>query len=480
MLRPYQIQAEKQLSEKLNKGLNKVLLYLVTGSGKTVIAKNIIEKILSSNKKVMFLVKGVSLIHQTYDRLKSDNEIGMIQGSSKGKINYKAPLQIASVDTLLSRKKSIKYYLKEFDYVFVDEAHEATSDGYKEVLGMFINARFIGMTATPFAINGRCHSFWEDFVQPITGEELVEQNYLCPIRAFAAPIAVSIKGASLNSAGDYNTEKLYENVSDPTLYSSFEKEFNRHASGKNTITFCVNLKHVKDIVYKLKLMGVENIYQIDSSLSIAVNKNNLKKIREDLAHGLKVNIVSVNMINKGIDLPELEVALCLRPTTSVCLFYQQIGRIMRIADNKPHAKLIDFTNNSYQYGNPQIDNRLPELRASSHIVNQISLLKTCPDCFFLNLSKWRKCMNCGASLVNRRAKRDIKFDESVELKELRKNIAPIKRDYQEFRKTMDNYKASEKIYDIYGDDALQLKEFSKRYRAFVERKDSISFSGWVK
>ncbi len=478
-LRDYQVKCIKELSLKLNGGSKRVLLYSVTGSGKTVIAKSIIEKILKTNKKVFFLVEGVELVRQTHLRLPKPSS--MIMGQEKSKIDYKSHLQIGSVHTIYSRRKSLEEYLKQFDFVFIDECHNSTSNMYKEVINMFTKAMFIGMTATPFEINKKRHMFWDDYVQPATGEELVKSGYLAPLRIFAPPIKFSRDKLKKNSIGEYTNESLFDAVDSKTLYSSFSKEFKKHGSGKVSIIFCVNIKHAKSIEDQLKVMNIQNIFRIDSEQRSSVSRSNLEKAREKIAKKEPVAIVSVNKMNAGMDIPELEVGFMIRPTGSLVLWFQQIGRLMRISPNKRFAKIIDFTDNSFIFANPQVVNYEPQIKEKREGETILKIkFKTCAECFYINPIGVSRCDSCGADMSSSSNQKDISFDESVELKEVDESYFDMVTQFKQLREIMNIYDASIKIHKIYGDKSIEINGFSKRYKEHLRRKDSISFRGFTR
>ncbi len=484
MLRDYQLKGVKELRLKLENN-NKVLLYLSTGAGKTKIAQEIINLSIKNKKKVLFMVKRRKLVEQTSERFKNINH-AIIMSGHKSVTRPVHDLYICSVDTLYSRRSSLN--LLNIELIIIDEAHDCTSKSYQEVLSLFKGIKTIGLTATPFKINGKYHAWWDDYVEPITCKELIKQGHLVPFKAFV-PKGISKRNLQKNSSGDYTDKSMMEAVDEPQLYSSFEKEFDNHAVGYKTIIFCVNIKHAETIEENLcsKFAPVykknENVFRIDSSISSIVIEEIYRKIQVLNRENEPYVIVNVNMCSVGLDIPELQVGMFLRPTASLCLWYQQIGRLMRPAPYKKHARLVDFTCNTFDFQLPSTVHRLPEMKEEPKH-KRVSGIKSCPNCFFINPSSAKTCEYCctkfGSETIGDKT---ITWDDSIPLTELKNEMLDKEEMDEYLRKLNSQCKTLSpqgqmmyiwtRMYKKFGGQIMECYQIPKLAERYFERVDKI-------
>ena len=216
----------------------------------------------------------------------------------------------------------------------------------------------------------------------MTPYELLEMDYLSPIRFFSPPTNILYKNLKKSaSTGDYTIDSLYKEVNKKHIYGNFKKYFNKYGLGNNTITFCVNVDHSMKVEKTLKELNQNNIFRIDCYLpdkeqrAIKTGISKAQLVRENF------HIINVNMFSTGMDIPELDVGFMLRPTKSVVLWDQQVGRLTRKCEGKDCATIIDFTKNSETHGNMFQIERKAEINGPAK--NKIiSKYKICPDCYY--------------------------------------------------------------------------------------------------
>jgi len=474
-LRYYQEKAITEIGNAFREGHKRVLLYLPTGAGKTEIAIDAISKILKSKQTAVFLTRGINLLKQSASRFDEVSSWGYIQGSASKEEFYN--LMFVSIDTLISRKENKEIFkkLNTYDFIFVDECHDATSENYKKLLvETFKDKKIIGMTATPFEVNKKAHTIWQKVVHPISARELVEMGYLCPLRYFIPPTEIIVKHLVKSNTGDYTGKSMFKAVSNNQIYASYEDWFKKEGLGKKSCTFCVSIEHAEKIKSLLdKIEGANPIIvhsQLKEGKGILAKLKNMKK---------PFALISVNMVNRGIDIPQLEVGFMLRPTMSLVLWYQQLGRLMRIFENKHYATIIDFTQNFFMHRDPQSVDLEPDLIQKKKLKTKI-YFKICPDCYMVCPLHSRECSSCGFdfSKSDRRNKRELEFIEGVELEEIRQEDLEMRSMFNQLKRKYKTYRASMIIFDKYKEKAFTLNGFSQRFKQIKENEKAIDFSGF--
>jgi superfamily II DNA or RNA helicase len=314
-LRPYQIKGEQDVFNSFKQKIQFVMLQIPTGGGKTVTFVSIIRKFIAARKRVLLLAHREELIKQAWDHLyKHEIYSGIIKGDVK--TNYALPCQVGSIQTVARRTN-----LPPADLIIIDEAHHALEDNsYGNVLAThFPNAWVIGVTATPYRLGGR--GFAGLFQRLILGpsfKSLVSMGYLVPVRYFVAsrPDLSDVK----MSKGDYEAQAAFDAMKmAPIVESYFE-----HCKGLTGAVFAVNVEHSHKIVEQYNNAGVPAAH-----LDADTPKEQRRKILEAFKRK-EIKIVSnVGILTEGFDFPDLEFVQLARPTKSLSLYLQMVGRITR-------------------------------------------------------------------------------------------------------------------------------------------------------
>lgn len=294
---------------------------LATGGGKTVTFVEIIKQFLKQGKRVMLIAHREELITQACKTLyKNKIMAGVIQGAQK--TNYDLPAQVCSIQTIVRREK-----LPPADLIVIDEGHHATNtNSYSKLLLKYPDAKVLLVSATPYRLSG------EGFENLIPGKQtklivnatlrkLIDNGYLVPIRYFIAALP-DLSNVHLTK-GDYNEEESYDAMKMVPIVESYLE----HAKGKKGICFAINVKHSKDIVDQFKSINV-NAVHLDANTPTLERQ----KIVDDFRSGLIDIIVNIGILTEGSDFPNCEFILLARPTKSLSLFLQMIGRGTRILD----------------------------------------------------------------------------------------------------------------------------------------------------
>jgi superfamily II DNA or RNA helicase len=251
----------------------------------------------------------------------------IIMGNDKGYF-YKSPHQICSIDTIRTRMLLDNYqYLAESRLFIVDECHDTNSPTYQRmfewVKGKNPDAIFVGFTATPFTIGGKPLDFWEDYVQPITPQEMRDQEWLVPDLHYAPEAKINTVGLEI-SAGDFKEKDLFDRASDSVLVGDIVNTWIKIGENRPTIMFCVNKQHSMLMTAAFNMRGISAIH-VDESSTADERAQAIQGLRTG-----KYKIMSnIETMTTGVDAPWVSCLIWGRATWSEVLYCQGIGRGLR-------------------------------------------------------------------------------------------------------------------------------------------------------
>ncbi len=341
-LRDYQLDLVRKIYVSW-KQQRRVLAQLPTGGGKTVIFGKITQDFIDRDKKVLILAHREELILQAAQKLSAitDCPVGIIKSGYKP--NYQAPIQVASVQSMVNRLDE----LHKVDLIVIDESHHATANTYQIVLNAFDNAYQLGVTATPIRLDG---SGFEDvfdcLVSGITVSELIDQGYLSKFKLFADPQPMTTKGVKKTN-GDYNVGDIAQANNIVELAGNLISSYKQYGNGKSCVVFAINVTHSKAIAYRYNQAGISATH-LDGTTPYEERKSTLAKFA---AGEIKV-LCNCALFDEGLDIPALELVQIARPTQSLSRWLQMVGRALRTAPNKEYAVILDHTDNWEIHGLP--------------------------------------------------------------------------------------------------------------------------------
>ena len=373
-LRPYQQAAVDQVRDSFRAGRRRPLLVAPTGSGKTVTFSYITASAAAKGNRTLILVHRQELLEQCHRALDSmDVPHGLIAAGLTPERHQLT--QIASVQTLIRRFDRVV----PPDLIVIDEAHHATAGAWASVLKQYPDARVLGVTATPQRLDGKgLGEVFDDLIRGPEVADLIEQNFLArPI--YYAPKTVSMDGVR-TTAGDYNRAEVAERMDRPTITGDAVTHYRKYCDGQPCIVFCTGIKHAEHVAAAFNAEGYR-FQVIDGTLS----KDERARRVLDLSSGTLQGLVSVDIVSEGFDLPCVSVAILLRPTASLCLHLQQIGRVLRPSPGKQRAVILDHVGNCRRHGLAEeirdwsLDG-IPK-RAKRGPQDDVASTRQCPQCF---------------------------------------------------------------------------------------------------
>ncbi len=360
-LRPYQIDSKKEIYEAWL-SMKSILFQMPTGTGKTRLFASIINDIrtVSVRKKIvpqpriLILAHRTELINQIYDTLLHKYHIvcGVIKSGVEE--TPEALVQIASVQSLSRRLP--RWENVPFGFIVIDEAHHALAKTYSKICKTFVGAKILGVTATPCRLNRE--SFRKLFDKLITSpsvQHFIDAGYLSPIEYYSISPDNYLQHEidSINefgANGDYAEKELMDVCDKAKIRARLIKSYQEYALGKKGIVYTINKLHNKHIAEQYQEIGAR-VATIDSNTPEAERK----RIVRDFKNNAIDIICNVNIFSEGFDCPDVDFVQLARPTLSLSLYLQQVGRAMRKSEGKECALILDNVGSYNKFGLPNIE-----------------------------------------------------------------------------------------------------------------------------
>ena len=367
ILRPYQSAGIEAIRAAFRQ--HRSVLYVApTGAGKTTLFSYITQSAAARGKRVVILVHRAELVRQTCETLRRvEVQHGVIKSGYEPNA---APVQVASVQTLARR---ISEYPAP-DLVICDEAHHGTSATYETVFSAWKTAHILGVTATPQRLDGRgLGAVFETLIRGPEVADLIKQGYLCRPQYFAPPATPQKYRIT---RGDFDRAETEQAMDKPRITGSAVAEYSRRCAGVPAIAFCVSRLHAAHTRDAFRDAGYR---------SECIDGTNTDEERAELLAGLASGavqvLVSVDLIGEGVDVPVCTAAILLRPTASLALHLQQIGRVLRPAPGKSHAVILDHAGNIYRHGLAEERREWSLAGEVRRTVSAADSLMQCPACY---------------------------------------------------------------------------------------------------
>ena len=377
-LRDYQRAAVDAVKAALGQ---KPILVAPTGSGKTVMGTTLAREL---NLQTLWLAHREELILQAAQSLRA---LGIEPGIIKAGIEPTpdAQFQVASVQTLARRRRRFVPGL-----IVIDECHHARASQYGDVLAAFPDAKVVGLTATPFRLDGRgLGDIFGTIVVATTAGELCARGLLVAPTVYCSETP-DLRGLRMRG-GDFGVPELVERMNRATITGDIVETYKRRALGRRAVCFAVDVAHPKAICAAMINADV-NAEHLDGSMERDARAAVLARLKS----GKTEVVCNCEILTEGWDLPALEVAIIARPTASLNLHIQMVGRVMRKAYGKAGAVVLDHAGNHHTHGSVlrplaySLDTEQPAARAADgetglHRCWQCGLMydagmDACPEC----------------------------------------------------------------------------------------------------
>lgn len=352
-----QLQYERQVMKSYRN-----LIIAATGTGKTAISafdfkdyNKEFRKQHHRNARLLFVVHREQILKQaraTFRSVMADGNFGEIwtgttRPASEGSLEH----LFVTVQTFSSRIEDFRRLgAKFYDYIVIDEVHHATADTYRKVFEIFSPAILIGLTATPERMDGKQikPDFNNRFAAEIRMYDALNQQLLCPFSYFCvADDSVNLAEITFRG-GKYDTNELSLALINNERIGIIDRALQRYLTNPQevkAVCFCVTIKHAN---FMAEMLG----RKYKAAALTSENKDRHRDILTKFTRGEINYLCVVDIMNEGYDIPEIDTILFLRPTESLTIFLQQLGRGLRIADGKTELTVLDFiaqANKQYDY-----------------------------------------------------------------------------------------------------------------------------------
>ena len=381
LIRPFDYQQEileRLQVEREVRNHWKNLVVAATGTGKTVMAasdyKAFVEK--HERARLLFVAHREEILRQslqTFRQVLSDYNFGEKWYGGEEPANYE--YVFASKDTLNNRLDSLSLPEDYYDYIVVDEVHHVAASSYRKIINHFRPKVLLGLTATPERMDGE--DITQDFDGTISAEirldDALNKGLLAPFYYYGITDSVDYSEVAWDK-GHYVASELsriysYNDARTALILQSLQK-YLTNIRDVRALCFCVDQQHAKYMASKFTLCGLK--------ADVLTSEN--AQMRAPLYRRLKNKEINylfvVDMFNEGVDIPEVDTILFLRPTESLTVFIQQFGRGLRKAEGKTHVNILDFVGNSRAEFNYTDRMRVMLGRTSMSVVEEME--RDCP------------------------------------------------------------------------------------------------------
>lgn len=335
-LRPYQQEAKDAIFHSWDEGIQKTLLVLPTGCGKTIVFAKVAEECVRQGDRVLILAHRGELLEQAADKIGRSTGLGCAtEKAEETCLGSWFRITVGSVQSLMRESRLNRFNEDYFNTIIIDEAHHCISDSYQRVLNHFHDAKVLGVTATPDRGDMKnLGSVFENLSYEYTLPKAIKEGYLSPIKAVTIPLQVDLTGVGVQS-GDFKAGDL-----GTALYPYLEQiaeEMKKYCADKKTVVFLPLVKTSQKFRDLLNAKGFR-----------AAEVNGESKDRAEILEDFdkdKYNVLCNSMLlTEGWDCPSVDCIVVLRPTKVRSLYCQMVGRGTRLSPEtrKDHLLLLDF------------------------------------------------------------------------------------------------------------------------------------------
>jgi|GEM_PF-518287 len=357
-LRSYQVEMKQKVFKEWQNGNMSVMMQMPTGTGKTMLFASIIKDLWNHFydnpplKKFLIIVHRKELVEQVQKTLYDKYGLahGTIQSGKRDNEMYH--IQVAMVQTLAREKRLNKWKDNEFDFIICDEAHHILADSYQKIRKAFPEAYLLGVTATPYRLNKQ--PFTDTFDVLVRSKPIswfIKDGYLSEYEYYSieatSKLQLEIDNLKIDSTGDYSDKAMTNALDNRKIRAKVVKTWLEHANGKKTIVYTINKEHNQNLCQEFIKIGYKCV-AIDSDTPKEERDNYVNQFRK----GEITIICNVNIFSEGFDCPDVECIQLARPTTSLSMYLQQVGRGLRISKNKEKTIFLDNIGLYNRFGLP--------------------------------------------------------------------------------------------------------------------------------
>ena len=369
MLRDYQIEICESVREAFKKHRS-VMMQMPTGTGKTVVLASLVQQYLDKSLElrdqhcqVLIVAHRIELTEQMGEHLKRYGiEYGVIAGGRKTK--EAEPVIVASIQTLSSKLSSLSSLLSP-SLIIIDEAHHAVAKTYRQLWDVWPEARFLGLTATPYRLSGEGFTdLFDVLVDSWTMKRFIAEGWLSAfdyysIRPDSDDQKLIDNLKKRGADGDFQMKELHDTLDVTPCIERLFESFEQFAFDMKGIVYAIDIAHAEHIAEYYREQGV-NALALSSKTDMKERKEAVEAFRASsviVHHQLLKDkpiqvLVSVDLFSEGFDCPDVEFIQIARPTLSLAKYLQMIGRGLRPNKGKECCTIIDNVGMYRRFGLP--------------------------------------------------------------------------------------------------------------------------------
>ena len=402
-LRPRQSQAVADLRQAYAAGYRAPILVAATGFGKTATATEIVRLCISRGRRVWFLAHLREILDDTSARLAAGGiHHGHIRAGRSA--DYSQTVQVVAVQTAVRRPRLPRPHL-----IIVDECHLAVAKTYQKVIAAAGHPLLLGLTGTPLRLDGRgLREVFDLLVPTCSTAELIAEQLLAPVRVFA-PAGADLSGIG-RRGGDFDQGQAGAVMSRPAVVGDALSHWKKLCHGRRGVAFTTTVSHAEAVADQWQQAGYR---------AMAVHGGSDDAERREAIAGLRAGrldlVACAQLWIAGVDVPEIDAVIWLRPTASLTAWLQGNGRGLRIAPGKRDLLVLDHVGNCARLGHPLQVHEWTLDGRSKRERDQSPSVKVCPKCFSAMASAARACPECGHEFVPERRELQHVDGELVEI-----------------------------------------------------------------
>lgn len=365
-LRDYQKEVVAKLYNSWQQNKN-VLAVLPTGAGKSVIMSSIVANAVNNRQNCAVIAHRNELVMQmschlaragvVHRIIASDNTVAEIRRKhhklfGKSFTNPTSTTAVIGVDTLISRYESLESWAKQIDLWVVDESHHLTKNNkWGRAVEIFINAKGLGVTATPSRADGQglgvySDGYMDDMIIGPTTRFLIEKGFLADYEIVCPKSDLNVENSAVSKNGDWSNQTLRKAAKKSRIVGDVVGNYIKYAKDRKAIVFATDVETADEISNDFNVHGIK---------AVSLNGKSQSSYREQsidgFANGNIQVLVNVDLFDEGFDVPACDVVIMARPTASLGKYLQMVGRGLRPQQGKT-ALVIDHVSNVLRHGLP--------------------------------------------------------------------------------------------------------------------------------
>ena len=396
-LRDYQKDLRRKVDAVLDTDARaRVMMQLPTGGGKTVIAGELLKERLTDGRKAVWLTHRKELADQTCKMLNDANVPAMADirwnpGTDAPAMSRGVVILMVQTVGLRSAKMEVWRGYNAGDMMIIDEAHHAAAKSWERAMEQW-SGQVVGMTATPWRLSEKegFHHLFQDLIPGPQVADLQSDDWLCDARVLIPSEDGRVLGGAVGSIGDYTESGIQQANSEHVMTVGALRFWQEYAHDRQTIVYAVSVDHAHNLARVFEDKGIPAAVLLgdtgsdERSRAIAAFKDGSLKV-----------LVNVLVATEGFDLPDASCVVITRPTLSLALFMQMVGRGLRPKDDGGDCLVLDLAANTLRHGLPEQRREWSLAPRGKQPSNGEAPVVRCEKCAGVSAAASHKCAHCG-------------------------------------------------------------------------------------